>query len=161
MPQAKKPAKRTQKAAAPKVATRISVHLRLANLGEEIVLDHVEGGFVQVYDIDYRGGSGIGQDYLVSFAVVEPITQAEADQHRENYVPGKRAERYTDAAYPTPDEVAARRDAAAARTGAVKARAAEAGVLIAAQEFGMSPSAVERIVDGLAAHVPVEVRGPA
>lgn len=75
-------------------ATRISVHARFVNLGEELVVEHVENGWVQVFDLDYRGGSGVGADYLAVFAVVEPIADAEAKRHAESHVPGEVAERF-------------------------------------------------------------------
>lgn len=75
-------------------ATKISVHARYLALGEELIVDHVDNGWVQVFDMDYRGGSGYGQDYLVCFAIVEPATAAELADHRENHEPGKIADRF-------------------------------------------------------------------
>jgi hypothetical protein len=75
-------------------ATKISVHARFVALGEELVVDHVDQGWCQVFDLDYRGGSGAGQDYLIAFAIVEPITDDEASDWRENHQPGDVAERF-------------------------------------------------------------------
>jgi hypothetical protein len=76
-------------------ATKLSVHMLEVALAEEVVLDHVEGGWVQVFAVDYRGGSGRAQDYLVTLAVVEPIADEEASRHRAEHVPGRPGSRYS------------------------------------------------------------------